>query len=105
MQSALLDYITLEDGTTLEGIVDHVTSKYVYFFDFTGEINPDYIVLTGIWKTSELAYKRFSVFCLLRYPHVVLPKVNLLPTKYIIDSNRIIIKEEKRVKKKKIIKD
>lgn len=105
MHPLLLDYLVLNDNTELKGVVDHVTNKYIYFFDFSGEINPDYIVLVGIWKTSDLAHKRFSVFCLIRYPHVVLPKVKLIPSKYITESNRIVIHKERNLKRKRLIKD
>lgn len=103
--NSLLDTIALDDGTILHGVVDYVTSKHVYFFDFTKGINPDYIILTILWKGSEYHNKRFSVYCLLVHPRVILPRVILIPTAHIVNSNRMIYPRKKNKQKKMIIKD
>ena len=79
----LLDKITMDDGREYLGVTDYVNSKHVYFFDFTNNIDKDFITKVVLWK----GYKpniRFSVFCMINYPNTELPKVILLPNKNIL---------------------
>jgi hypothetical protein len=74
----LLDAIELKDGKTLIGIVDYISSKQLYFFDFTQDTDVDYLLLAILWKGNNPGM-RFSVYCTINYPTVQLPRAILVP--------------------------
>ena len=99
----LLNTIELKDGRKLLGIVDFVTTKQLYFFDFTNEHTIDYVTLSILWKGNH-AEMRFSVFCTVEYPNVRLPKVVLIPQSNIKDIKGKLPDYKKPKQKKRLIK-
>lgn len=99
----LLNTIELKDGRKLLGIVDFVTTKQLYFFDFTNEHTIDYVTLSIIWKGNN-AEMRFSVFCTIEYPELRLPKVILIPRTNVVDIKGKMPDYKKPKQKKRIIK-
>ena len=81
----LLDKIQLDDGREFIGIVDFVNTKHVYFFDFTNNLEMDYVTMVILWKGYNPSI-RFSVWSMINYPNMPLPKVLLLPMRSIIHS-------------------
>lgn len=95
----IFDYIVLQNGEELYGIVDYVNTKHVYLFVFNNIDNVDYTLMALQWKTSDTPM-RFSIFCTVNFPQMELPKVTLLHRKYIEDTSHPlrISKKEKQVK-------
>lgn len=99
----LFNTIKLKDGRNLLGIVDFVTTKQLYFFDFTNEYMIDYVTLCILWK-GNCDNMRFSVYCTIEYPTIKLPKVVLIPISSIDNINGNIPTYKKPKQKKRIIK-
>lgn len=76
------------------GIVDYVTTKHLYMFDFSKNENPDYILLASWWKMS-IDPNRFSVYCVLNYPELKLPRTVLIPKALIKKTNASTIPTKK----------
>lgn len=55
----LLDCITT--NKTMYGVIDHVTTKYVAFYDLTMNENPYLVKVVLIWR-SYFTHMRFSMF-------------------------------------------
>lgn len=76
-----LDWIEMSNGDIHRGIVDFSNQKFVHFYNFeTDDISPDIIIVAIIWR---LKYRetRFSVFCAVNYPHLRLPRINIVNKK------------------------
>lgn len=99
----LLSKIELHDGRELIGVIDFVTKKQIYFFDFTFEESIDYILLTMLWKGNNNKM-RFSVFCAVEYPDVRLPQAKLIPVSNIKNINTKIPEYIKPHQRKKTIR-
>lgn len=97
---SLLDTITLKDNTQLHGIVDYVTTKHIYFFDFSKESATDYIMLVMLWKSSEKTETRFSVYCISEHPRTILPRVILIPKSNIKSSTKLL-RQTKSIKQRR----
>lgn len=102
--STLLDTIILKDGKKLTGIIDYVSSKQIYFFDFTHEVNIDYLLLAILWKGYN-ANIRFSVYCIVEHPETALPRAILIPINNIKSSDKKLSKTKKIKQRKKSIKE
>lgn len=101
--TSLLDKISLKDGREFIGIVDFVNNKQIYMFDFTNEINTDYILLAILWKGYN-PNLRFSVYCSINYPDVKLPRAILIPKNHINTTDKEIkITKSSKVRKKTIV--
>ena len=99
----IMDEIVLNDNRTLTGIIDFVSNKQIYFFDFTQETHIDYLLLAILWK----GYKpelRFSVFCSIHYPEMNLPRAILLPTVNIKTTSKEVITTRRPKQRKKVIR-
>ena len=81
----LLESITLTDGRTFNGIVDFVTTKHIYFLDFSNNTDATLIQLASEWKLDESTDMRFSVWMLKHYPSYKLPTTRLIPTNNIVN--------------------
>lgn len=99
----LLNQVTLKDGRKYVGIVDYVTTKQIYFFDFTGEASLDYTLLSIMWKGNH-ADMRFSVYCAIEHPNIQLPNVILIPQNNIDKILGNYDHHEKPKQRKRIIK-
>ena len=99
----LLNTVELKDGRKLMGIIDYVTTKQLYFFDFTEEHTVDYVTLSILWKGNH-AEMRFSVFCTIEYPTIKLPKVVLIPQSNVKEIKGKLPDYKKPKQKKRIIK-
>lgn len=100
----LLDTIILNDDTKLKGVVDYVSNKQVYLFDFTQEQNrADYICLVMMWKGANID-TRFSVWCLANYPLIRLPRAILVPRNNIRYTDKPLIKTKKAKQRRTSIK-
>ena len=99
----LLNTIELKDGRILTGIIDYSTKKQLYFFDFTNEENMDYILLSMLWKGNKPEL-RFSVFCVIHYPAIELPKAKLIPVSNIKYINADIPDYDKPKQRKRLIR-
>ena len=100
----LLNKIELKNGKSFIGIVDYITTKQLYFFDFTNEKYIDYILLAILWK-GNYDNMRFSVFCAINFPNIDLPRVILLPQSNIEDIDGMLPEFDKPKQKKRIIKN
>lgn len=100
--TSLLDTLILKDGSKLHGIVDYVTTKHVYFFDFTIESHPDYIFMALLWKL-DFSHQRFSVFSI-RFPQRALPQVRLISKNDIIFTNKDLSPTKKPKQRKSTLK-
>lgn len=88
---SIFDEITFNDGETKYGIIDYISTKHLYFFDFTEIDDAAYSILAIAWRAECLEDpKRFSVFCLINYPRLRLPKAKLIPKSAIKKSTRSI---------------
>jgi len=99
----LLNKITLKDGRELLGVVDFVTKKQLYFFDFTDNHTIDYVTLCILWRGNN-PEMRFSVYFMLEYPDLKLPKVILIPQTNIEDLSGKLPDHKKSKQRKRIIK-
>lgn len=81
--SSLLNVIEKKNGQSLFGVIDYISTKHVYFFDFS-KTTPDMILLAATWKMEQFP-SRFSVYCITNYPDLKLPPVLLIPK---IDINK-----------------
>lgn len=98
----LLDCLVLNDGTELHGIVDYITTKHAYFFDFTHAENKNYILLAAIWRgTTNAGEVRFSVYSTIEFPTIPLPRAVLIP-KSNIQSASCDLSPTKKAKQTKI---
>ena len=93
----LLETITLDTGRVFVGIVELITKKHVYMFDFS-KSPKEYIELAILWKGNHPDL-RFSVYCSIEHPGIILPKTVLIPVSSIRDSTKII--EENKIPKYK----
>ena len=85
MGKSVIDEIVLKDGRTLNGVVDYVTKKYIYFFDFTTEKVIDYYTLAVIARGNSNL--RFSVYCSIAFPTIELPRAIVFNRKDITDTS------------------
>ncbi len=99
----LFNKITLKDGRQIKGIIDYVTTKQIYFFDYTNNKNVDYVLLSILWKGNH-ADMRFSVFCAIEFPDLDLPTVVLIPQSNIINIEGKLPDYQKHKQRKRIIK-
>jgi len=99
----LFNQITLKDGRELRGIIDYVTSKQIYFFDYTNNKNVDYILLSILWKGNH-SDMRFSVFCAIEFPDLDLPNVVLVPQSNVAEIRGLLPEYQKHKQRKRIIK-
>lgn len=99
----LLDIIKLKNGKTLCGIIDYVTTKQLFFLDFTTESEIDYLLLAIMWKGSN-NNMRFSVYVTIHYPTVKLPQAKLIPINNITSTNRPLVKIKSPKQRRKVIK-
>jgi hypothetical protein len=99
----LLNKVVLKDGRELIGIIDYTTTKQLYFFDFTNEMNIDYVLLSIMWK-GNYDHMRFSVFCTIQYPGIRLPNVILIPHNLVSKIKGRLPSYIKPKQKKRIIK-
>ena len=99
----LLDVIELKDGRTLRGIVDYSSTKQLYFFDFTQELDIDFILLAILWKGNSNGM-RFSVYSTINYPTLKLPRAILIPVSNIVSSNQEYNQFDKPKQRKRMIK-
>lgn len=98
MQS-VIETVRLKDGTSLTGIVDFVSSKQIYFFDFTNETQTDFVLIAVLWKGNQPTL-RFSVFCACEYPSIKLPRAILIPISNIVNKE-VVIKHFPKPKQRK----
>jgi hypothetical protein len=100
----LLDQIELNDGRIFIGIIDFVSTKQIYVFDFTREPKEEFILLAILWKgyNPEL---RFSVYCSINYPDIRLPRAILIPKNHITSTDKEVQLTKPNKTKKKIIKN
>lgn len=101
--SKLLTTIQLKDGRTLTGIVDFIIGKQLYFFDFSHEYNIDYLMLTLLWRGNH-PHLRFSVYCTIHFPELILPRAILIPLSNIEQTNHHLTKNIKQKVRKIRIK-
>lgn len=101
MQHAVFDTVTLKDGRKFYGIVDYVSTKQIYFFDFTTEVDIDYIILAILWRGNTETL-RFSVFSAIEYPTVRLPRAILIPISGIEECS-VCLKKTKPQKSQKTL--
>lgn len=99
----LLNIVELKDGRSLIGIIDYDTKKQLYFFDFTNEENLDYLLLSMLWKGNK-PNMRFSVYCVVYFPNLILPKANLIPLTNVRSINGKIPEYERPKQRKRLIK-
>jgi len=81
MTSLLLNKIVLKNGKTYHGIIDYVTKRQVYFFDFSEmyKFNTDLLIMAMMWKGNSSSNIRFSIYVALNYPNFPLPPAKLIP--------------------------
>lgn len=105
-QQNLLNTIHLKTGETLIGIVDYITTKQIYFFDFTkqAEFSPDILFLAMMWRGNSLSNTRFSVYCAINYPGLELPEAKLIPVSNIEDCDFEITQSPKAKQRKRKIR-
>ena len=89
----ILDQITLDDGTTLTGIVDFVNKKHVSFYDLTDNNNPVLTLLIIQWKATE-PDTRFTVYYAKNGFKLPLPSITLILRKTIVHSSRQISEKD-----------
>src|SRR4030065_1216963 len=99
----MLDTIKLKDGRTLIGIVDFISNKQIYFFDFSKEISVDFILLAILWKGNSPDL-RFSVYTTINYQNLNLPRAILIPTNHIKTSTKQFVPTKKPKQRKKVVK-
>lgn len=100
----LLDYIETKNGILHYGIIDFITTKHVYLFDFSKDESPDYILMAAYWKMTN-SVTRFSVFCIIEYPNIRLPRVVLIPKSNIKATNAVLTPTKKPKQRNFTIKD
>ena len=101
--STVLDIIKLKNDKNLSGIIDYVSSKQIYFFDFTQETNIDFLLLAILWKGNNPNI-RFSVYCTINYPEIELPRAILLPLINIESSSKNLELTKKPKQRKKTLR-
>ena len=76
----LLNKIVLKTGEEFIGIIDYISSKQIYFFDFTSNyyVTEDIIILAMMWRGNALDSTRFSVYCASALPGIQLPQAKLI---------------------------
>lgn len=102
----LFNNITLNDGREIIGVIDYITKTHVYFFDTSTPLSnkSDFITLCTLWK-SNTENIRFSVFCTIYYPKIILPKVTIISIRNIKNCDiPLIITPKIKQKKAKIQK-
>lgn len=99
----LLDELQLKSGEVLYGIADFVTAKHIYWFDFTKPETPDYILLAASWKMSD-KNTRFSIWSVLEFPGIALPRVVLIPRSNVLKSSTSIKATPRSAQKKTQLK-
>ena len=102
-QDNLFNKIMMKDGRDVIGIIDFVTSKQIYFFDYTNNKNIDFTLLSILWKGNH-ADMRFSVFCAIEFPELELPNVVLIPQSNIKEIKGKLPDYQKHKQRKRIIK-
>lgn len=100
----LFDRIILESGEELYGIMDYVSKKHVYFFDFSQTSNPDLTLVVMLWRCLNDANKRFSVYATVNFPQIELPQANLIHRNHISDSTCSLDVTPKEKQQKRSIK-
>jgi len=81
----VFDRITLNSGKEYYGIVDYVSKKHIYFFDFSMAEDPDLTLLALLWRFTH-STKRFSIYATTHFPQFHLPSANLIHRNNIRDS-------------------
>lgn len=94
---SLLNNIEKKNGQKLFGVIDYISTKHVYFFDFS-KTTPDMIMLASFWKMEQFP-ARFSVYCITNYPALKLPPVVLIP-KIDINTADIDLQPTKKAKQR-----
>jgi hypothetical protein len=81
MSNFLLHKIELKTGETMIGIVDYVSTKQLFFFDFTNDytLDDDLLILAMMWRGNSPDTTRFSVYCAMYFPTLQLPTAKLIP--------------------------
>lgn len=78
--SSLLDTIVLNSGQTVNGVIDYVTAKHVYVFDFSRYEHSIYTMIAALWRgTYPNREIRFSIYSMVQFPECPLPIAVLLP--------------------------
>ena len=98
----LLNKIKLKDGTEFIGIVDFVSNKKIYMFDFS-KVQEDFIILATLWAGNSDSL-RFSVYCAINYPHIKLPQAIIIHKNNIEVSNKELVETEKTKFRRRMIK-
>jgi hypothetical protein len=103
MEELLLDCIILNDGKELFGIIDYITAKHIYFFDFSHHERSNYLLIAAVWRGASQKRDeiRFSVYSMLEFPQIPLPQATLIPKANVMSCNMPLY-PTKKTKQKKI---
>jgi len=101
--NTVLDIIKLKNNKTLIGIIDYISTKQIYFFDFSQELDKDFLLLAILWKGNNPNI-RFSVYCIIEFPEIKLPRAILIPLSNIEDSSKNVEITKKPKQRQKSIK-
>ena len=75
--NSILDYIILNNGNQLNGILDYANDRFIHFYDFSGVEDPNIILASIIWRDNEINI-RFSIFCSMYFRQLSIPRVKLI---------------------------
>lgn len=98
----LFDRLVLKDGTQLHGIIDYITVKHIYFFDFTKEKPEELVFQAILWKGNNTGV-RFSVYMAIENPTTYLPRAILIPIRS-VQFTESLLETTKKAKQKRTIK-
>ena len=98
----LFTKIVLQDGTELLGIVDFVSNKKIYMFNFA-QLQEDFIILAALWAGNS-SHLRFSVYCVINYPSIKLPQAIIINENNIKYSSIKLTDTEKTKQRRRMIK-
>jgi len=85
----ILDWVKLNNGDELTGILDYANDRFIHFYDFKGISDPNVVLAAIVWRQKDTEM-RFSVYCSMYFPKLVIPRVKLL-NRIAIDSCSIDI--------------
>lgn len=81
--NSTLDWIDLSTGERLVGVLDYMNNRFIHFYNFNHNSDPNLILAAIAWRTGHHHTMRFSVFCAIYCRGITLPAVNLVNRKTI----------------------
>lgn len=72
------------------GVIDYSTKKFIIFYDTSHCHDPSIRMLAILWRVQDTGL-RFSMYCKMYYPEIVLPDPVMIPKLGLVDRDAEIV--------------